>query len=364
MKLAVLALIFVASAQADESRRLFDFTPVSANNPVVATINETIKIPLSELRAYRDAERLNTITDPASLPQKRAVMDDLISEYLYVDEAFRTGVDRSPGFVNQMKATHTMVLTDFIASRVESEKSTEHPEPGDATLALAHQLFEAADIRISNEAYALLKKSAAALDQSRAAANLGPVIPTTAAANAQLHAIINDTPEAVLARYEDKSISVRQILAIYAGLPDSRPNLHMTEGLLEMLKPLIVPELMAIEAARKGLADDPVFKNKLMQNRNALLRFSMQDLIDHEVNAAMRAPNHDAEMRAWHAKHRANYGPPRETPGQPAPAYEEIRAVVEGDYSVMLREKFLAEKARALRKTRTIEVDDAVLAKL
>ncbi len=359
--LATNAITFV---RADESRRLFDFAPISAANPIVATIDQTIHIPLSELRAYRDAERLQAITDPASLSQKRTVADDLITEYLYVDDAYQSGVDRSPGFSKQMAATRTMILTDLIAARVESEKPDAHAQAGDATLALAHQLFEAADIRISNEAYALLKQCAHAIDQSRATPQPGPLMPNPQVAAAKLYEIINRTPEAVLARYEDKSISVRQILSIYAGLPDTRPNLETTEGLLEMIKPLVVSDLMAMEAARKGIADDPLFKNKVIQNQNALLRFYTQDMVDRQVNATMSDPANDFKMRAWHAQHKANYGPPRESPDQRLPTYEQVQSRVEGDYSVMLREKLLAEKATALRKTHTIEIDEAVLEKL
>jgi hypothetical protein len=115
--LCLFSLAFANRAQADESRRFFDFTPATPNNPVVATIDGTIEIPLSELRGYRDAERLHAITDPASLAQKRAVLDDLLGEYLLVDEAHRSGVVQSPAFTKQMEATRTLILTDLISTR-------------------------------------------------------------------------------------------------------------------------------------------------------------------------------------------------------------------------------------------------------
>src|SRR6185369_11804282 len=99
----------LARAGADESRRFFDFTPIAADNPVVATIDDTIKIPLSELRAYRTGERLQAKTD--TLAEKRALLEDMLNEYLFVDEAYRTGVVESPRFSKQMEATRTMILT-------------------------------------------------------------------------------------------------------------------------------------------------------------------------------------------------------------------------------------------------------------
>src|SRR6478735_5181625 len=107
--LALVSIALALAARAEDSRRLFDFTPVSPENPIVAVIDD-IEIPLSELRAYRDAERRQAVTDAASLPQRRAVLDDLINEYLHVDAAYRAGVPDSPGFARQMVATRTMIL--------------------------------------------------------------------------------------------------------------------------------------------------------------------------------------------------------------------------------------------------------------
>jgi hypothetical protein len=50
--------------------------------------------------------------------------------------------------------------------------------------------------------------------------------------------------------------------------------------------------------------------------------------------------------------------------GQRPATFEESAGQVEGDYSVDVREKLLAERARELRQVRAITVDDAVLARL
>src|SRR4051812_15642205 len=249
------AVFFVGSlfaARADDSRRFFDFTPISDTNPVVATIDGTIQIPLSELRGYRDAERPQAIPDKASLAQRRAVLEDLINEYLYVDAAYRAGVPESPAFARQMEATRTMILTDFMAARA-AEKSPAAAENNDAGIALAEKLFAAASIEVSNEACAVLRQAAHAMDEAG----------TGAAANSRLRAIVDATPEATLVRYEEKSISVHQVLVIYAGLPpEKRPPVATEEGVIALIKPLILPELMATEAARRGIAAEPAFRQK------------------------------------------------------------------------------------------------------
>src|SRR5262249_26789136 len=139
---------------------------------VVATIDGTLKIPLSELRAYRQGERLQAKTD--TLAQKRALLDDLVNEYLFVDETYRTGVVSSPRFLKQMEATRTMILTDFLATQVFREKKS--GQTGDAAAALADNLFDAAAIDISNEAHAIIRHAADLLDAAGAASKRGPII--------------------------------------------------------------------------------------------------------------------------------------------------------------------------------------------
>ena len=358
----VLSLSILGRARADESRRLFDFTPVSPGNPVVATIDEAIQIPLSELCVYRETEKLQAITDPASLAQKRALLDDLINEYLYVDEAYRTGVVQSSRFLKQMEATRTMILTDLMSTRAMTEAKPAVANEAAATL--AGRLFNEATIDISNEAYAILQRAAQAVDKTSAASKRGPVVDSPEDAAAKLYAIINSTPEAVLVRYADKSLSIHEILSIYAGLPAPRPPVATHEGFITMIKPLIAPELMAVEAVRRGIASEPEFQHKLIQNQNALLRFHMQGLIDREANKRMSAPTVETELQAWYDQHKVEYAVTNQQGRKQIPSYAEMRSRVEGDYSVALRDRLLAEKAQALRKPRSVRIDEAVLRQL
>ena len=359
------ALGLLASGSEELERRFFDFTPISEANPVVATIDDRIEIPLSELRAYWEAERRHTID--LSNPQQRSVLlDDLIAEYLLVDEAWRTGVPQAPAFSRRMDATRTMLLTDFMAMHATKEKIA---EPGgsqntDAASALADRLFEAARIDISNEAYELVKRAARAIDTTRTASQRGPVVAPREEANARMRAIIEDTPDAVLARYENKTISVRQVLVIYAGLPPPRPAVATEAGLVELIKPLITPELMALAAVKQGIADDPEFRQKFIQNRTALLRFYMQDLITAELNRRMQSPDLETHLRAWYDKHKLLYAPLEGNRVAHTPPYEEARERVLGDYSVALMERIKTEKVTALRTARQIAIDDGALEKL
>lgn len=346
-------LVLALLARADDSRRLFDFTPVSPENPVVAAI-DGIEIPLSELRAFRDAERRQAVTDPASLPQRRAVLDDLINEYLHVDAAYRAGVPESPGFARQMVATRTMILTDFMASRAAGEFPA-LPAAEDAGHALAEKLFEAASIEVSNEACATLRHAAQAISEVKPGEGAGE----------RLRAIVAATPEGVLARYENKTISIHQVLIIYAGLPpEKRPAVATQDGIVALIKPLILPELMALEAARRGIAAEPAFRQKLTQNQNALLRFHAQGQVERRTIEMMSAPDAEQHLHAWYDSHQADYAVIEAGGKRRTATYDEARPRVEGDYSVALRDRLLAEQAQALRKARAVRIDEKVLALL
>lgn len=340
-----------SSATADESRRFFDFTPLSADNPAVATIDGTRAIPLSELRAYRNAERLQAKTD--TFAQKRALLDDLVSEFLFVDECYRTGIVESPRFAKQMEATRTLILTDFMTTRALHEKKP--GETGDAAAVLADRLFDAAPIDISNEAYAIVKHAAKLLDATTVASQRGPLVDSPEAAAAKLYTIINAAPEAVIVRYADKTLSIHEILSLYSGLPAPRPNVQAEAGFVAMIKPLITPELMAQEAVRRGIAVEREFQDKLVQNRNALLRFHAHGAIEARANDVLRGADLETRLQAWYHEHRELY---------PAEPFATLRPRVLGDFSVDLRDRLIAEKAQALRKVRVVTIDDEVLKRL
>jgi hypothetical protein len=356
-----LAPMLVATAQGDESRRLFDFAPVSATNPVVATIDDAIEIPLSELRAYREAEHIGVSLDNANIAGKRALLEELIDEYLSVDDAYRNGVTQAPGFLKRMNATRTMILTDFLANQVLREKGEPSAAADDPVAKLGERLFDAAVIEISNESYAVVQQAAKEIDAvSATGAQLGPVSLSPPPAE-KLRMIVRQTPESVLVRYDGKSISVHQLLAIYAGLPPPRPELGTHDGLLGMIKPFVIPELMALEAVKRGIDREPAFREKLIQTRNALLRFQMQGDVDRQANELMNRPDVESQIHSWYDSHRTNYRGAAPESGNHISTYAEVRSQVEADYSVVLRDRLLAERSKALRKTRLVKIDEKAL---
>jgi hypothetical protein len=226
-------------------------------------------------------------------------------------------------------------------------------------------LFEATDIVVSNEAYEIFKSGARQVAAASSALRPGLPPAEREAVMDGMRRVVAGTPEAVLVRYADRTISVHEVLVIYAGLPpEKRPAVQTQAGFVDMIKPLILPELMVIEAVKRGIEAEPAYRQKLIQNRNALLRFHVQGAVERRTNELLRASDLEAQLREYHRRHQALYtvvdasGRPR------AATYEESRARVEGDYSVALRDRLLAEQAEALRRTRTVRVDEQALAAL
>lgn len=349
------------SAETEVSRRLFDFTPNSSDNPAIATI-DGVAIPVSELRAYRAAERQQTVPADATVDQKRALLNDLIDQHLFVADAYAHGVDRSDGFVRQMEATRTMMLTDFLSAEVYQQTGDVARAGRDPVQRLGEQLFDAATIDISNEAYAVLKRLAEALNAPAASFQKLGLPASEMDSSGRLKFLIATIPAMELAHYEGKSLPLRQVAITYAGIPAPRPNLQTPAGLVEMLKPFLIPELLASEAARRGLAETPQFKNKLQQNKNALLRFYVQDSVERDANTRLRSSDLESQLRAWHDAHRRDYLVSSDNGTTRPASFAEARDRALADYSVALRDELLAEKAQQLRREHVVTIDEPTLA--
>ncbi|MDB6018422.1 MAG: hypothetical protein JWR19_2911 [Pedosphaera sp.] len=340
-----------AAQETNCARRLFDFTPVSTNNPIVARIGGSLEIPVSEYLAYRKAEHLSTITNTLDLNQKKELLNGLIDQYLLVDEACRTGADQHPGFTSRMDYTRTIMLSDFLVAQEVEAKVKTADEYNQLLENLKNRLFDAATIDVSIGDYDKLKIAAREINATGASPSSSPKIRT----------LLENMSDSVLARYNGTAITVKQVLAIYAPLHAPRPPLESNDDLINLLKPLIVPELMAAEARRLGIESQPAFQNKLIENRNALLRIHMRGLIEAQANQELKAPGLDQRIQSWYQQNAEQYAVPATNGVKTIPTYAAIKKRLAGDYSVDLRDRIQAEKVRALRKAHPVEIIEAIL---
>jgi len=336
-------------------RRLFDFTPVSSTNPVVARIGNTMEIPMSEYRAYVAAEKEAIIRTNASFAEKQAVLDDLIGEYLLVDDAYKNGVDKHPEFLRKMDYTRTILLSEFLTAQEVDAKAKTADEYHRLLADLQNRVFEAAEIIVSNEAYEKLKKAAREIN----AADQTSI--DRKASMARIRAVMESMDESVLARYDNEKVTVKEVLAIYANLHAPRPRLETKQDLIDILKPLVMPSLLAAEARKRGIENHADFKNKIEQNRNALLRIYEHGRLQQQASDGMKAPDLSERLRAWYEQNKEHYAIDGAAGSKTIPPYSEVRERVEGDYSVGLWERAEADKIRSLRKSNQVKIDDAVL---
>ena len=112
--------------------RLYDLTPVSATNPVVARVADCgIEIPVSELRAYVNAmpdtmPSLNGRTrPPLTLERKRAVLERLLGEHFLVWTGYQEKADESPGIAHLLAMTRDMLMREtFVAQQLGSSATS------------------------------------------------------------------------------------------------------------------------------------------------------------------------------------------------------------------------------------------------
>jgi hypothetical protein len=324
-----------------------------------------VEIPASEYRAYVKTERPNALGSDATLEQKKAVLNDLINEYLWVDEAYRRGVDRTPTFSKKMEQTQAMLLSDFLIARDVFSKTSTTEEQGKRIEDLKNRLFDRAEIEVSNEVYAQLVAAARRVNGAAVTRGLGPVMLPSSQSGEAVHDIMDSLQDAILARYNGTPITLKQVLAIYIRLHAPRPALETQESLIEFLKPMILPGLLAEEARKRGLSAEPDFQNKLVENRNALLRFYVQGEIEAQANRLLSAPDLEQQLLSWYQSHRSLYASSQRTgDDMEITGSSELRDRVLGDYSVALRDRLLKERADALRRERTVWIDDGVLDRL
>jgi hypothetical protein len=366
-----------AAQETNYTHRLFDFTPVSTNNPVVARISHSIEIPVSEYLTYQKADHESTVKSKLDLAQKKEILNDLIDEYLLVDEACRIGADKHPGFTSRMKFTRTMLLSDFLIAQEVDAKSKTAEEYNNLLDKLQKRLFDAATINVSIEDYDKLKLAAKeidAADKPSSQSNSGADAQKTASsAKEKIREIMENMPDSVLARYSDTTmtnnmpvtndtaITVKEVLAVYSNLHAPRPPLETDDDLVSIIKPFIMPPLMADEAIKQGIEALPAFQNKVIENQNALLRIYMHGVIEAQANKELNAPGLDKRIKAWYRQNAAQYAVQAADGVKTIPPCEEIHKRVEGDYSVDVRDRIQADEVRVLRKTHHIEINDAIL---
>jgi hypothetical protein len=323
------------ATEPERLHRIFDFTPVSESNPLVARVDGTpVEIPMLEFQAYLDASMSAEDRAALSPESKRRHLDRLIDEELLLWDAYRRAADRSGEPARMLEGTRRMLLSELLTKLEVDDKARSKDHHAELKRALRDALFDRATVVVSNEAYAALK-----------AARARPALPAGLA----------DRP---LARCLDQVVTVGDVWKKHRETPaETRGDLGNAEVLTAYLRDL-TEETLAVDAARqRGINRTLPYREKVEANRAALTRMWIQNGISQE--AARRAGTAEAELRRWYEERRQTHYTQRGADGQPQVVpFEREKESIRNDYLDELRERVREDAARALREGRSVEVDD------
>lgn len=322
--------------------RLFDFTPPSAENPVLARIDDSLEIPASELRAFVAAERSSRQLEQLSPTERHQALRDLADEYLLVIEAKRRGAEQTGPFRLRMDYTRRMLLSEFLVGDEVGARATTADDYARRLASLRREIFDSCPIAVSNESHALF---------AQLAAETAAALARSAAPEAEKRLFAEATARAghaTLARYGSNAVPVRKALVFYLYLPPGdRPEVGTPAGLTKLLEELLLPDLLADEAQRRGLEQRDDFRAKVAENESALLRMFMQDQLRREL-LALPAPS-EAELARWYLLRRDRYARAAASPLVGLDGFDGQRERVQSDF---LEERAAELRAKRLRKLR------------
>jgi hypothetical protein len=339
-------------------RRLYDFTPVSATNPILVGIKAYgIGIPVSEYRAYLDSEFPETRNQKIPLTEKQKHLEDLVDDHLLLWEGYQEKADQSRGMIQLLKSTQAMLLRETITEMEVGSKAKTEDDYKRLSKQLLDQTFDKADVLVSNEAYDVLKATVKRLNLT---AGTPPVPASPAPKLDSLPPEVRDRP---LAKCKLGIIAIGDLLAAYVKIPsDQRPDLETQTGVIEVLKRMLENDLLTEEARSRGLASAPIVLEKMQLNLNTQTRLYALDQITTKTLEKMKGPEHEAKLKQWYQDHLKDLYTYTDDKGQvQVDAFASIHERIENDYFDDQNNQMRAELIRSLRKDQKIEIDEKLL---
>ncbi len=295
--------------------RIYDFTPVSEANLVVASVEGTeIVIPRSEFAAHLKAHVPEDLRKNLDMAAKRRQLERLVDDLVMLRDAYARKVDQNETVGRAMEGTRKMLLVELLNREEVVDKARSAEDYAKLQAALDHRLFEAAEISVSNEAYAALRDAVAARDAG------GQPSP--------------DPSAQILATCGDIQVGIGEAFAAYAALPpDKRPNLMAPEGLSALLEKIMADGLKMAEARRRRIDQGRPYRALVQANRASLTRMWIEDRI---ADKARRQIETAGQRRL----------------GAPPPARDELDE---------LQERIRAGRAASLRQGLEVKIDEPML---
>jgi hypothetical protein len=341
--------------------RLFDATPVSNGNPIVAEIKEYgIEIPLSELQAY-----VRTDTPPAKVGQtltvdeKRAELQKLLNEHLWVWAGFNAHADQDHDILGMLHITEVEGMRAvLIRDEIESKAKT-FPEYQLLKKAFVQRLFDHAEIHISSAAYELLKPAAKRLNAAEAALRPEQELDPTHLPDG----LTQEQRVMPLATCKVATVRIGDFLAAYSrkSVPE-RANLDDRDALVSGLQDALESALLLAEARARGLDHIPEVQQQIENDRTGLVRQWAMEEVARKADAEVHQPQSEPRIKAWYDAHRADLYTAKDPTGKTHVLdYAENHDQVLNDYFTYRMEQMRQEQLATYRKGRTVIVNEQPL---
>jgi len=336
-----------AATEPEQMHRIYDFTPISESNPVVARVAGTpIEIPMSEFQAHLKSEVTEDVRRTLTEEGKRKQLDRLIDELVLLWDAYQQKADQSERVATTLEGTTKMLLGEFLVKEDVDDKAKTSEEHARQLKVFRERLFQKASITVSNEAYAALKEAAAKQKS-----------PTPESLAAEVAA-------RPLAQCLDQTVTIGDVWKVWAGMPaDRRPDITQPANLTAILYDLTEDVVKVSEARARGIDKTRPFREKVQANRAALTRMWAHDRVTQEAVARLKSPETEPRLRQWYQDHlKTRYTYKDDKGNEKVIDYDAEKQSIQNDYFDELRESVKAERAKRLRGDRKVEVDERLVA--
>ncbi|HXE43503.1 MAG TPA: hypothetical protein VN516_10790, partial [Candidatus Baltobacteraceae bacterium] len=289
--LAVAGFFFAgleSRAAIEDVRRLYDLTPVSTNNPVLASVKECgIEIPVSEFRGFVNSAFLPGKEGKImSAAEKRAELQKLLDDYFWIWDGFSHDADKTPDIQGMLAITRNEAMKALLVEQEADAKVTSLEEYEKFKQEIRRELFDKAEIHVSSKAYEILKS-------------------TIKAAGTNEFVLSPEAQSVPLATSKAGTVGVGKFLEAYFEIPPTnRPDLTKQENVVGILRDIISEDLLLAAAHERGLDQAAPVRTQVQADSTGLVREWALDQVTREVQAKMDAPGAEKQLKRWYQAHR------------------------------------------------------------
>jgi hypothetical protein len=346
----------------EQVRRLYDLTPISADNPVIASVRECgIAIPLSEFRAYvRTDTPPDRVGQTLTTEEKRREVQKLIDEHFWVWSGYAHHIDETdPDIKSMLRITRNEALRSLLIKQEVEDKAKSMAEFQLLRKAFIRRLFDQLNVHVSPPAFALAKAAAKRLNAADATGKPRDPDDTTLP-----DGLTQEQRLQPLATCQIGTLRIGDFLAVYSNPPVAvRVDLDQPDNVAPLLAEAFSGTLLLAEAEARGLDRTAAVREQIQSDRTGLVRQWAIEEIAKKADTMAHDPANEPQLKAWYDAHRATLYTSKDEHGQThVLPYTPNSDRIQSDYFTHLFEQLRHAELQRLRQGKTIVVDERRLA--